>query len=136
MGPGWQFLSGNKADIALIRTKLGLYRDEGQEEDLSDHNTSLIVGNEPAGPSMERISFYDNPKVLAAVLGDELFNYKVAKPGVKSYADTIRLPKLGQGEYLFRTRVSPVTRWVEAMPWGRTCWVWLTSATGAGWHAG
>ena len=103
VGPGWQFLSGNKADIALIRTKLGLYRDEGQEEDLSDHNTSLIVGNEPAGQWIKRTP-YDNPKVLAAVLGDELFNYKVAKPGAKSYADAVRLPKLGRGEYLFRTR--------------------------------
>jgi protein SCO1/2 len=101
--PGWEFLTGNKADIKLLRTKLGLYREESEGENLTEHNTSLIVGNEATGQWIKRSPF-DNPKVLASVLGDQLHNYRVPKAGAKSYAEVPPMPKFTRGEYLFRTR--------------------------------
>ena len=41
-GPGWLFLTGDEADITLLRKKLSLYRPEIQNE-TNDHNLSLII---------------------------------------------------------------------------------------------
>jgi protein SCO1/2 len=103
--PGWQFLTGTKADINLLRTKLGLFREQIPEEDLGDHNLSLIVGNEATGQWMKRSPF-DNPKILARVLGDQLHNFAVRNVAMKSYAEAKPLPAFSRGEYLFRGRCS------------------------------
>ncbi|HSD61378.1 MAG TPA: SCO family protein, partial [Burkholderiales bacterium] len=102
VGPGWQFLTGKEADITLLRKKLGLYRDEKLEE-RNDHTTSLIVGNEATGQWLKRSSF-DHPKVLARVLGDQLFNYRRPTTGEKSYAEAPRSVRIDPGEDLFRRR--------------------------------
>lgn len=99
-GPGWQFLTGKDEDIRLLRRKLGLYRDG---EKRGDHSVSLIVGNDATGQWLKRSSF-DNPKVLAAVLGEQLFNHRRAAPGRKNYAEAPQLPRLDAGEDLFRRR--------------------------------
>ncbi|MEW5852863.1 MAG: SCO family protein [Myxococcota bacterium] len=99
-GPGWQFLTGKAEDITLLRKKLGLYR-EGEAR--ADHTASLIVGNEATGQWRKRSAF-DNPKVLAAVLGDDLFNYRRANTSRKSYADAPRIKHVDPGEDLFRRR--------------------------------
>ncbi|HET9554997.1 MAG TPA: SCO family protein [Anaeromyxobacteraceae bacterium] len=39
-GPGWTYLTGAKADVAAVLTKLGSWSD-----DPSDHSTAFIVGN-------------------------------------------------------------------------------------------
>jgi protein SCO1/2 len=100
VGPGWQFLTGKEADITLLRKKLGLY---GDGEERKDHTMSLIVGNEATGQWLKRSSF-DHPKVLAAVLGDQLFNYSRPGAGRKSYAEAPRSLRLDPGEDLFRRR--------------------------------
>lgn len=102
VGPGWQFLTGKAEDITLLRKKLGLYRDEKKEE-RNDHAASLIVGNDSTGQWGKRSAF-DHPKVLAAVLGDQLFNYQAAKTGRASYAEAPRIGPLDPGEDLFRRR--------------------------------
>ena len=102
VGPGWQFLTGKESDITLLRRKLALYRDETLEE-RNDHTASLIVGNEATGQWLKRSSF-DNPKVLARVLGDQLFNFRRPTTGERSYAEAPRTLTINPGEDLFRRR--------------------------------
>lgn len=100
VAPGWQFLTGTEADITLLRQKLGLY-DEGEAR--TDHTMNLIVGNEATGQWKQRSSF-DNPKLLARVLGDELFNFSKPRTGAdRSYAEAPRIA-INPGEDLFRRR--------------------------------
>ncbi|HZW25848.1 MAG TPA: SCO family protein [Gallionella sp.] len=102
VGPGWQFLTGKEADITLLRKKLGLY--DGEEQEKSEgHTMSMIVGNEATGQWIKRSSF-DNPNVMARVLGEELFNYKTRVGQHNSYADAPRIGKLDHGEDLFVRR--------------------------------
>jgi protein SCO1 len=101
VGPGWQFLTGKEADINLLRKKLGLY-EEGEAR--TDHTMNLIVGNEATGQWKQRSTF-DNPKVLARVVGDELFNFSRPRPAnEKSYAEAPTAIALDPGEDLFRRR--------------------------------
>ncbi|HEX6828877.1 MAG TPA: SCO family protein [Burkholderiales bacterium] len=100
VGPGWQFLTGKEADITLLRKKLGLY-DEGEQP--NDHTMSLIVGNEATGQWIKRSSF-DNPRVLARVIGDRLFNYSKPRTAETSYAEAPRVIQVDAGEDLFRRR--------------------------------
>jgi len=103
VGPGWTFLTGNRADITLLRKKLGLYSEEPAGERTRDHNISLIVGNEASGQWIKRSPF-DEPKVLARLLGYSLQRVHEAKSGAASYAEAPRLPNLSQGEDLYRSR--------------------------------
>src|SRR5690242_10455188 len=99
--PGWQFLTGKEADITLLRKKLGLY-DDG--EALNEHTMNLIVGNESTGQWKQRSTF-DNPRVLARVVGDDLFNFSRPRTvGEKSYAEAPSSIALDDGEDLFRRR--------------------------------
>lgn len=102
IGPGWQFLTGKKADIDQIRRKLGMFRDG--EDELSDHNVNLIVGNEATGQWMKRTPF-DAPHSIASVLGERLHNHaKRRLAGKQSYAHAARLPQANHGEDLYRSR--------------------------------
>lgn len=50
VGPGWFFLTGQKADIELLRRKLGAYElDPAVDADRSQHTGVVILGNEPKG---------------------------------------------------------------------------------------
>lgn len=103
VGPGWTFLTGDKADIALIRKKLGLYSEETAKEKLGDHHISLIIGNQATGQWIKRSPF-DEPPVLAQLLGDSLQRVPVAKTGSISYAEAPRLANLSRGQELYRSR--------------------------------
>jgi protein SCO1/2 len=100
--PGWTFLTGDEDDIILLRKKLGLYMDEIQNED-NDHNLTFIVGNDNTGKWIKRSPF-DNPKVLANLIGYDLFGGQVFRKNAKSYANVPPAPDFSKGEYLFRTR--------------------------------
>ncbi|QPK63614.1 SCO family protein [Methylomonas sp. LL1] len=101
IGPGWQFLTGTKADIDLIRRKLGML---GDEHDLSDHNVNLIVGNETSGQWLKRTPF-DVPQSIAWALGERLQNHAGGGlAGNQDYANATRLPDMGRGEEIFRSR--------------------------------
>jgi protein SCO1/2 len=105
-GPGWLFLTGAEADITLLRKKLGVFMEEIQKDGSTDHNLSLIVGNQATGRWM-KLSPFENPYVLAEQLGSWLHNWKLADPDRKSYADAPKLRTPSRGETLFRTRCSP-----------------------------
>lgn len=101
VGPGWLFLTGKAEDIALLQKKFGLFIADLPDPD--DHNVNLIVGNEATGRWMKR-SPYDNPKILAEVIGSWLHNWKVPSKNTGRYANAPEFPRLSRGEYLFRTR--------------------------------
>lgn len=61
VGPGWIFLTGRKADIELLRRKLGAYElDPSADADRSQHTGVVILGNEPKA-RWQAISALANP---------------------------------------------------------------------------
>lgn len=105
VGPGWLFLTGNEADITLLRTKLGLYGEESKGENLKDHNLSHIIGNQKTGQWMKS-SPYENPYVMATQLGSWLHNWKLPPNTKRDYAAAPAVRNISKGESLFRTRCS------------------------------
>lgn len=101
--PGWVFLTGKEEDITLLRRKLGLYQEDIQSDDSTDHNLSLIIGNQSTGRWMKRSPF-ENPYVLAAEIGGELHNWKQPRASKNDYANAPQLRDISKGESLFRTR--------------------------------
>jgi protein SCO1/2 len=102
VGPGWQFFTGKEADITLLRKKLGLYYGEAEEKS-EGHTLSMIVGNEATGRWIKRSTF-DNPNVMAKVIGEALFNYRTRVGPHNGYADAPKIARLDHGEDLFRRR--------------------------------
>jgi protein SCO1/2 len=103
VGPGWLFLTGAEADITLLRKKLGVFMEEIQADGSTDHNLSLVIGNQTTGRWMKRSPF-ENPYVIATQLGSWLHNWKTPEAETRDYADAPKLRKPSQGENLFRTR--------------------------------
>jgi protein SCO1/2 len=101
-GPGWLFLTGRASDVALLRTKLGLYDPEG-ETNLSQHRLTMLIGNQATGRWM-KASPMENPYVLATQIGDWLHNWKQPRDPQRDYANAPPLRNLARGEGLFRTR--------------------------------
>ncbi|MFT7558490.1 MAG: protein SCO1/2 [Flavobacteriales bacterium] len=99
----WTFLTGKRADVTLLRRKLGLYID-GADDGLNknNHNVSMIIGNQTTGRWMKRSPF-ENPYVLADQLGNWLTGWKPVQTG-KSYDTAPELRSMSQGEQTFRTR--------------------------------
>ena len=102
IAPGWTFLTGKEEDITLLRRKLGLYMEEIQGDD-GDHNLTFIVGNDNTGRWIKRSPF-DNPRVLAKLIGYDLFDGQIARKNAKSYTSAPNAPEFSKGSYLFRTR--------------------------------
>ncbi|HYL15556.1 MAG TPA: SCO family protein [Terriglobales bacterium] len=98
--PGWLFLTGNKADVDLIRKKLGQAARPG-EDPLTGHSTSLTLGNEATGQWMQD-SALDDPKYVAVMVGDWLSSWQRHTPG-RSYAEA-HIVDADKGAYLFKTR--------------------------------
>ncbi|VVP23145.1 hypothetical protein PS843_03892 [Pseudomonas fluorescens] len=103
--PSWLFLTGQKADITLLRQKLGLYIDGVDNGRTKDHNLSLIIGNQATGRWM-KVSPFENPYILADRLGNSLHNWKVASTSKNGYADAPEVRPPSTGEQLYRTRCS------------------------------
>ena len=104
VGPGWQFLTGKKEDIDLIRDKLGMFSDE--EEELSDHAINFILGNERTGQWLKRTPF-DLPETLVSVLLGRLQQYRLSSSTAAarpSYAQSHAMPPARPGEDLYNTR--------------------------------
>jgi protein SCO1/2 len=104
VGPGWQFLTGKKADIDEVRKSLGMYT-EGEDE-LSDHKINFVLGNEATGQWLRRTPF-DIPGTLVSVLLGRLQQHKLRSPiatAGPSYAESRALPPARPGEDLFNTR--------------------------------
>jgi protein SCO1/2 len=96
VGPGWLFLTGARADVNLIRKKLGLAsRDDRLSRD--GHQPTLMLGNEATGRWM-RTSAVDNPRFLATKIDSFLGNWSQGP----SYAGARPLV-LAPAEYLFNS---------------------------------
>src|ERR1700681_523869 len=104
-GPGWLFLTGKKADIDVVRKKLGLAA-HADENEITDHSTSLMIGNTATGQWI-RDSSMDNAQYIAVIIRDWLSSWADSMPGT-SYADKPPLPPSAadKGAYLFQTRCS------------------------------
>ncbi len=102
-GPGWFFLTGKKEDIEVIRRKLGQAAAADQNE-LTDHSTSLVIGDEPTGQWM-RDSSMDDARYIATMVSDWLSSWRNHKGG-QSYEQATRrdAPSTDQGTYLFKSR--------------------------------
>jgi len=103
VGPGWLFLTGKKADITLLRKKLGLYNEEEEGGNLQAHTLSMIIGNQSTGRWMKGSPF-ENPYVLATQIGSWLHNWKLPPRKGQDYAKAPELRSISKGESLFRTR--------------------------------
>ena len=107
VGPGWSFLTGKKADITLLRKTLGLFRDDVEASKLAEHTTTIMIGNEATGQWVKRSPF-DEPKVLAWMIGRSLSSFKAYQDAHNShnvnYDQAQKIAKLGKGEELFRSR--------------------------------
>ncbi|HEX3154451.1 MAG TPA: SCO family protein [Candidatus Angelobacter sp.] len=104
-GPGWFFLTGKKEDIEVIRKKLGQAAGPDQNE-LTDHSTSLVIGDEPTGQWM-RDSSMDDARSIATMVADWLSSWRNHKGG-QSYEQATRndAPSTDRGAYLFKSRCS------------------------------
>lgn len=102
VGPGWTFLTGSREDIELLQQRLGVRPPD--PNNLREHDTSIILGNESTGQWIRRSSF-ENPQLLANILGQTLHNYAAPTNAPRlSYAAAGRVNDSSEGAYLFRTR--------------------------------
>jgi protein SCO1/2 len=102
VGPGWTFLTGRPEDVTLLRQKLGMYRQDGQaEKQLSEHNITILMGNEKAGQWIKR-SPYEETQALVRILGTRLQSGTVAT--TPAHVDPERAPAQSPGEELFRSK--------------------------------
>ncbi|NUT79266.1 c-type cytochrome [Pseudomonas sp. C1C7] len=105
VGPGWQFLTGNKDDITALRKSLGLFIEGIDNGRNKDHNLSLIIGNQSTGRWMKS-SPMENPYILADRLGKTLQNWKQPSTSTQDYATAPTLRPPSAGEQIYRTRCS------------------------------
>jgi protein SCO1/2 len=102
-GPGWLFLTGKKKDLELIRKKLGQAATVGQNQ-VTDHSTSLMIGNEATGEWI-RDSSMDNPQYIASIVRDWMAGAN-RRETTGSYANAPALPDYvaDRGGYLFHNQ--------------------------------
>lgn len=98
-GPGWTFLSGRPEDVKLLRQKLGLYRDDGKQEQLNEHGISILMGNERSGQFIKRSPF-EETSALVRILTKRLQNSGAAS---NSKLVLPRAAAQSPGETLFRS---------------------------------
>lgn len=105
-GDNWKFLTGNKEEIDIIRAKFGLFGDPEEEQDLSNHNINLMLGNQSTGHWVRRSPF-ENPYILANQLGTWLHGFRqVSAHTNRDYAAAPKLRQISSGEMMFRDRCS------------------------------
>src|SRR5260221_1759743 len=78
-GPGWLFLTGRKSDIDVVRKTVGLAAHAGENE-ITDHSTSIMIGNTATGQWI-RDSSMDNAQYIAAIVRDWLSSWADPTPG-------------------------------------------------------
>ncbi|VAW83226.1 Cytochrome oxidase biogenesis protein Sco1/SenC/PrrC, putative copper metallochaperone [hydrothermal vent metagenome] len=104
--PGWNFLTGKKEEVDIIRTKLGLKIDDlvTSEDGEIDHNISLVIGNQATGKWVKR-SPYEASQVLATMVGDWMHNWSnPVKISSKDYKHAKSVQNYSDGAYIYRTR--------------------------------
>ena len=101
VGPGWTFLTGRPEDVKLLRQKMGLYRNDGQNEALNEHGISILMGNERAGQWIKRSPF-EETEALVKVLGTRLQSHATTQ--LASQVPVDRKIATSHGEAIFNTR--------------------------------
>jgi protein SCO1/2 len=102
IGPGWTFLTGSRQDVELLQRRLGI-RPISPDGRLEEHDTSILVGNEVTGQWIRRTA-YENPQLLANLLGSRLQNHMPSGASRESYSVAGRVTDTSNGAYLYRTR--------------------------------
>lgn len=102
VAPGWQFLTGKKKDIDLVRKKMGMLNTD--EKVLSDHNINFIMGNEVTGRWLKRTPFDVPETLVSTLLGRRLQNRSLASVVKADYSESTRQAASRPGEDLFMTR--------------------------------
>ena len=106
IGPGWQFLTGKKEDIDLIRKKMGMFADEDGDgkDDLADHMITFLIGNEVTGRWVKKTPF-DVPEALVSLLlGRMQTRSLLSTINSRDYASVPKKGASKPGEDLFITR--------------------------------
>ena len=99
--PGWTFLTGSPADIALLQRKFGTVPTAPGK--LSGHDTRFIFGNEGTGQWLKRAG-EEQPQVLANLLGGFLQKRGMADPASRpGYSTASAIGTISPGERLFAT---------------------------------
>ena len=105
-GDKWKFLTGDKRQIDQLRDKFGVFGDPAEEQDLSNHNINLVLGNQATGHWVRRSPF-ENPYVLATQLGSWLHGGRVVSAYTRqNFAEAPQLRQISAGEVMFRDRCS------------------------------
>lgn len=102
IGPGWTFLTGSREDVELLQRRLGI-RPIDPSAPLTEHDTTIIVGNETTGQWIRRTA-YENPQLLANLLSSRLQNHMPSGESRQSYSVAGRVTDTSAGAYLYRTR--------------------------------
>ena len=96
-GPGWLFLTGKPEDVATIRYKLG-----ERSENLSEHRTDMMVGNDATGEWGRASAFDDYERTVDAILTMDPVWREQHRDTVSRYETIDELPVGGEtGEALF-----------------------------------
>lgn len=106
IGPGWQFLTGKKEDIDLIRKKMGMFADEDGDgvDDLADHMITFLIGNEVTGRWVKKTPF-DVPEALVFLLLGRMQTVSLLSTlNSRAYASVPKKGASKPGEDLFITR--------------------------------
>lgn len=103
IGPGWTFLTGSREDVDLLQRRLGVRPIDPNNGRLSEHDTSIIVGNESTGQWIRRTA-YENPQLIANLLGSRLQNHMPSGDARQSYSVAGRVTDTSNGAYIYRTR--------------------------------
>ena len=103
--PGWDFFTGNEAEIAAMRRKMGLlideFADDGQK---SNHSLNMLIGSDIAGQWMRR-SNLDRADVVAKLLTENLSEWRMTGGLTNDFAKApTRIKALAKGEEIFKTR--------------------------------
>lgn len=105
-GPGWLFLTGQRQDIDLLASSLGMTDDvsitEGPGADLDGHSPHVLIGNEATGQWL-RDSGTDNPRFMANLIGNLVGNgWGTAPADAKTVvANGAPMTIASPGQYLF-----------------------------------
>lgn len=92
-GPGWTFITGDPAELAVIRHKLG-----ERSRSLAEHRTDMVIGNDIKGSWRRTSAFDDFDRVILAIREmdhDWLSGKEKDDRFVASYSENARKITLG-----------------------------------------
>ena len=99
----WLFLRSEKENVEAILKKFGLFEKELTRKNLSEHNLSVVVGNQRTGQWIKR-SHLENHFILAHLL-ESLNPRREEDTLLRKFEEApIRLDPISKGEHLFYSR--------------------------------